>query len=101
MRVFGCAAYPLNRTWDYDSLRVRRTIQVRWLRCRSPSYLVYNLTSGQIEKVRNVRFNKCDFSFQKEKCQSQDYELANFHEEDGIPDVEPVLEETIARSQWM
>ena len=69
--------------------------------CRSPSYLVYNLTSGQIEKVRNVRFNKCDFSFQKEKFQSQDYELANFHEEDGIPDVEPVLEETIARSQWM
>ena len=94
MRVFGCAAYPLNRTWDKGSKLDSKAHKTKFVGydCRSPSYLVYNLTSGQIEKVRNVRFNECDFSFEKENCQSLDYELANFHEEDAIPDVEPVLE---------
>ena len=82
MRVFGCAAYVLNRSWEQSSKLEGKAHKAKFVGydCRSPAYLVYNLATRKIEKVRNVEFNEADLQLESKVTASQDFHLEEFEE---------------------
>lgn len=67
MRVFGCNCYVHKRKWQASSKFDSKAYKAKFVGydCRSVAYLVYNYRTGKIDKVRNVRFNEDDMSFEE------------------------------------
>jgi transposase InsO family protein len=103
MRVFGCNCYVHKRKWHASSKFDSKAYKAKFVGydCRSTAYLVYNYATGKIDKVRNVKFNEDDMTFQEAELSvgSDDDFWDESLEGVGIPNTIPKRSESGGSSQ--